>query len=414
MLISTNFNHRSLKNDRTALQSLQFNLEKKLIHPLNLRSPFAFPFFSFTITLSPERLNSITFGIKFEVEFEFDFDFEFDSSFSFIDRIHFAIAVDKLLLFSRKNFLIAGMSTELVSGKDCDRCIEGQSLPLPSLPSDYHFLREDRNNFFTDQKDMDSGAFTVEVIGLPPEATEKDVYDFFAFCGTIEHVDIVRVGEYACSAYVTFKDAYAMQTAVLLSGATLLDQHICITPWGHYEDEFDFWNRPSWKIEDETDSAACIFPLFWLFYKLPLQGGQFVPSAGEAVTMAQDVVKTMLAKGYVLGKDALSKAKAIDASHQVSATAVAKVAELSERIGLTDKFCAGVEAFMSVDQKYHISDTAKSAVSATGRTAVAAANSVVSSSYFSKGALWVSDALTRAAKVAGDLGTGTAKNEKLA
>ncbi|KAL7181635.1 hypothetical protein ACSBR1_040517 [Camellia fascicularis] len=248
---------------------------------------------------------------------------------------------------------------------------------------------------------MNSGAFTVEVIGLPPEATEKDVYDFFAFCGTIEHVDIVRVGEYACSAYVTFKDAYAVQTAVLLSGATLLDQHICITPWGHYEDEFDFWNRPSWKIEDETDSA-------------PSQGGQFVPSAGEAVTMAQDVVKTMLAKGYVLGKDALSKAKAIDESHQVSATAVAKVAELSERIGLTDKFCAGVEAVMSVDQKYHISDTTKSAVSATGRTAVAAANSVVSSSYFSKGALWLSDALTQAAKVAADLGTGTAKNEKLA
>ncbi|KVE66068.1 Nucleotide-binding, alpha-beta plait [Cynara cardunculus var. scolymus] len=32
----------------------------------------------------------------------------------------------------------------------------------------------------------------VEVTGLSPKATEQDVYTFFAFCGTIEHVDIVR------------------------------------------------------------------------------------------------------------------------------------------------------------------------------------------------------------------------------
>lgn len=121
--------------------------------------------------------------------------------------------------------------------------------------------------------------------------------------------------------------------------------------------------------------------------------------------MAQEVVKTMLAKGYILGKDALSKAKTFDESHQLSVTAVATVAELSQRIGLTDKFCAGVEAAKSVDQRYHVSEITKSAVSATGRTAAAAATTVVNSSYFSKGALWVSDALSRAAKAAGDLGS---------
>lgn len=123
------------------------------------------------------------------------------------------------------------------------------------------------------------------------------------------------------------------------------------------------------------------------------------------MTVAQDVVKTMLAKGYVLGKDALGKAKAFDESHQVSASTAAKVAELSERMGLTDKLFAGVEAVRSVDQSYHISDTTKSIVSATGRSAAAAATTVVNSSYFSKGALWMSDALSRAAKAAADLGT---------
>lgn len=218
------------------------------------------------------------------------------------------------------------------------------------------------------------------------------------------------------------------------------------------------------------------------------EGPTFVPSAGEAVSLAQDVVKTMVAKGYVLGVDAVGKAKAFDESHQVyglhfpcvfiytsrhctttillmwicdgdkelkisalfhlripssvqtilnvfrssqpicfqliethfwkqscihdqvSATAVAKVAELSERIGLTDKLFAGVEAARIVDQRYHITDTTKSAVSATGRTAASAASAVVNSTYFSKGALWFSGALSKAAQAAADLGTRNASH----
>ena len=120
--------------------------------------------------------------------------------------------------------------------------------------------------------------------------------------------------------------------------------------------------------------------------------------------MAQEVVKTMVAKGYVLGKDALIKAKALDESYHVSSTAAAKVAELSNRIGLTDKIYAGVEVVKSVDEKYHVAEVTKTAALYTGRTAVSAATAVVNSSYFAKGALWVSDVLTRAANVAADLG----------
>lgn len=39
---------------------------------------------------------------------------------------------------------------------------------------------------------MSSGGYAVEVTGLSPKATEKDVYEFFAFSGAIEHVEIVR------------------------------------------------------------------------------------------------------------------------------------------------------------------------------------------------------------------------------
>ncbi|KAK3039293.1 hypothetical protein RJ639_026677 [Escallonia herrerae] len=102
---------------------------------------------------------------------------------------------------------------------------------------------------------MDTGAYTVEVTGLSHKVTEKDVYDFFAFCGTIEHVKIVRAGEFACTAYVTFRDAYPLETAVLPSGATILDQRVCITRWGQHESEYDLWNQRSWKLEDEISST---------------------------------------------------------------------------------------------------------------------------------------------------------------
>eukprot|EP00262_Sarcandra_glabra_P020678 TRINITY_DN8378_c0_g1_i1.p1 TRINITY_DN8378_c0_g1~~TRINITY_DN8378_c0_g1_i1.p1 ORF type:complete len:245 (-),score=38.84 TRINITY_DN8378_c0_g1_i1:671-1405(-) len=240
---------------------------------------------------------------------------------------------------------------------------------------------------------MSVSGYTVEVTSLSPNATEKDVYDFFAFSGTVEHVEIIRSGDYAAStAYVTFKEPHSLETAVLLSGATIVDQRVCISKWGHYEDDFDMWSRPSWKTEEDHDSTES-------------HGNYFAATPGEAVTMAQQVVTTMISKGYVLGKDALSKAKAFDESHQVSASAAAKVAELSKHIGLTDKVCAGVGAIKSVDERYHVTEITRSVASATGRTASAAATSVINSSYFSAGAFWVSDALNKAAKVAADLGS---------
>lgn len=128
----------------------------------------------------------------------------------------------------------------------------------------------------------------------------------------------------------------------------------------------------------------------------------------------------MLAKGYVLGKDALVKAKALDESYRVSATAAAKVVEISNRIGLTDSINASVEVVKSVDEKYHVSDMTKSAAIATGvaavtaatvtgKAAAAAGSAFVNSSYFAKGAVWVSDMLSRAAKSAADLGTRDTK-----
>lgn len=250
---------------------------------------------------------------------------------------------------------------------------------------------------------MYPGGYTAEVTSLSPKVTEKDICSFFSHCGILEHVEIIRSGGYGCTAYVTFKDAYALETAILLSGATIVDYPVSISRWGSYVDEYDSWSGSSWQHEQYSSSTVS-------------QSNQFVSTPGQAVTVAQEVVTTMISKGYILGKDALAKAKAFDESLHLSAIAAAKIAELSNRIGLTDKIYAGIETVKSIDDKYHVSDITKTVATATGRTAVqaatvtsrtttAAATAVVNSSYFATGALWVSDVLNRAAKAAADMGS---------
>ncbi|KAL1556693.1 binding partner of ACD11 1-like isoform X2 [Salvia divinorum] len=238
---------------------------------------------------------------------------------------------------------------------------------------------------------MKTRGYAVEITNLSPNATEKDVRDFLTFCGSIQHVEFVRTGESACVAYVTFKNPHAVETAVLLSGDAILDQPVRITQWGHCDDDYKVHNHSTWKIEDDINLSHS-------------ERHEAAPSAGKAVYFSQDTAKAMAAKGFVLGKDAVVRAKAYAESHQVPAAAIAKVSRLSNGIGFSDKITYGIETAKSVDQRYHISGTTRSAVSVTQRTAASAANAVVSSSYFSKGALWLSGALNRASQVAGDLG----------
>ncbi|KAK3143574.1 hypothetical protein QOZ80_4AG0302050 [Eleusine coracana subsp. coracana] len=236
---------------------------------------------------------------------------------------------------------------------------------------------------------MSETGYTVQVTNLSGRVSESDLYEFFSFSGPIEHVELIRSGEYGSTAHVTFKEPYALETAVLLSGATIVDQPVCITYWGQSEDPYNFWDRP-WQVEEEIEYRN-------------YQACQFNTTPQEALTVAQDVVRTMLARGYVLSKDALAKAKAFDESKGLTASAAAKAAELSKRIGLTDRVSAGVGALRSVDETYHVSETTKTVATATSRTAAKVVNGIVTSSYFSAGAMMVSDALTRAAKAAADL-----------
>lgn len=134
-------------------------------------------------------------------------------------------------------------------------------------------------------------------------------------------------------------------------------------------------------------------------------------STETAVRKAEDVVSSMLAKGFVLGKDALKRARSFDERHHFISNASATVASLDRRMGLTEKISMGTAMVSGkvrqVDERFQVSEITKSALSAAEQKASSAGSAIMNNQYVSTGASWLSSALGMVAKAAGDVSTMT-------
>eukprot|EP00252_Welwitschia_mirabilis_P008301 TRINITY_DN2006_c0_g1_i1.p1 TRINITY_DN2006_c0_g1~~TRINITY_DN2006_c0_g1_i1.p1 ORF type:complete len:292 (-),score=81.93 TRINITY_DN2006_c0_g1_i1:336-1211(-) len=227
---------------------------------------------------------------------------------------------------------------------------------------------------------------TVKVTNVSLRATKHDIEEFFSFSGEIERVEIQKETEHSQIAYVTFKDPQALDTALLLSGATIVDQSVGISP---VEDQ-SVASAPPQLMEVSQDARTA-------------ESGN-----ANAINKAQDVVSSMLAKGFVLGKDAMSKAKAFDEKHGLTASASAKVSSIDKKIGLSDKFSAGTtivnEKVRDMDEKYKVSERTKSTFAAAEQKVNDAGSALMKNRYIFQGASWVTGAFSKVAKAAEDVG----------
>jgi hypothetical protein len=116
----------------------------------------------------------------------------------------------------------------------------------------------------------------------------------------------------------------------------------------------------------------------------------------------------MLAKGFVLGKDAVGKAKAFDEKHGFTS--------IDKKIGLSEKITTGTsmvsEKVKEMDQKFQVSDKTKSAFAAAEQKVSSAGSAIMKNRYVFTGASWVTNAFNKVAKAATDVGTMT--KEKMA
>ncbi|KAL7164831.1 hypothetical protein ACSBR2_040679 [Camellia fascicularis] len=228
---------------------------------------------------------------------------------------------------------------------------------------------------------------TIKVSNVSLRATEQDIKEFFSFSGDIEYVEMQSKTEQSQIAFVTFKDSQGAETAVLLSGATIVDLSVTVTL------------DPDYQLPPGASAP-------------PLKTGNKTAGSSEsAFRKAEDVVSSMLAKGFVLGKDAVNKAKSFDEKHQLTSTTTAKVASFDKKIGLSQKISIGTSAVndkvREVDQKFQVSEKAKSAYSAAEQKVSTAGSAIMKNRYVFTGASWVTGAFNKVAKAAGEVGQKT-------
>ncbi|XAR72175.1 hypothetical protein NMG60_11018724 [Bertholletia excelsa] len=227
-----------------------------------------------------------------------------------------------------------------------------------------------------------SDARTIRVNNISLSASEKDIKEFFSFSGDIRYVEMRRESETSQLAYVTFKEAQGADTALLLTGSTIGNLPVSITPVENYQLPPD---APPLSPKTSSDSAV--------------------------VRKAEDVVSTMLAKGFVLGKETLNKAKSFDERHHLSSNASATVASLDRKMGLSQKLSVGTavvnEKVREIDERFQVSEKTKSALVAAEQTATSAGSAIMSNRYVSTGASWITNAFSAVAKAAEDVSTLT-------
>ncbi|CAM0903050.1 unnamed protein product [Alopecurus aequalis] len=218
---------------------------------------------------------------------------------------------------------------------------------------------------------------TVMVSNLSLKAAQRDVKEFFSFSGDLVHIEMRSDDELSQVAYITFKDKQGAETAMLLTGATIVDMAVIVTPATDYE-------LPAYVLAD------------------------LEPKEPSALEKAEDIVGTMLAKGFILGRDALEKAKALDEKHQLTSTATARVSSFDKRIGLSEKISVGTsvvnDKVKDLDEKYLVSEKTRSALAAAEQGVSTAGSAIMKNRYVLTGAAWVAGAFSKVANTANDVG----------
>eukprot|EP00735_Rhodelphis_limneticus_P012697 TRINITY_DN6026_c0_g1::TRINITY_DN6026_c0_g1_i1::g.25685::m.25685 TRINITY_DN6026_c0_g1::TRINITY_DN6026_c0_g1_i1::g.25685 ORF type:complete len:351 (+),score=86.13,sp/Q9LFD5/BPA1_ARATH/21.96/1e-11,RRM_1/PF00076.17/2.4e-07,RRM_6/PF14259.1/9.8e-05,zf-H2C2_5/PF13909.1/0.043,DUF3496/PF12001.3/0.26,DUF3496/PF12001.3/3.4e+03 TRINITY_DN6026_c0_g1_i1:62-1114(+) len=210
----------------------------------------------------------------------------------------------------------------------------------------------------------ESGAFYIHAKNLALNVTDLEVKEFFSFCGPIVHVHLKRVlGAEDQVAIVVFSTQEALKTALMLDGAHVWDR--CIQVKEGLPDNVGSMSavKPTMGTSAPTatgDAASASSPSASIPTEQCMYCGyettgpaleQHIAMVHQRATQqnstegesASAIFARMIAKGYVLSKETVDKAKRYD----------------EEKIGLVDKLNTGVDAakreLEKFDEKYQVS-----------------------------------------------------------
>jgi len=169
-------------------------------------------------------------------------------------------------------------------------------------------------------------ATTVHVKNISPSTSEKEVKDFFSFCGKIASIDIKPAGQ-TQEATVTFQKSTAAKTALLLDNTKLGATQVQVSsPSGSSEDD---GSHESPHTERDSDEIT------------------------QEEKPRSRIIAEYLAHGYVVTDQATQRAIDLDNKHGVSARFLATLQNLDNKYHATDKA-------KSVDQSYGVTQKTNS------------------------------------------------------
>merc|ERR1711977_818838 len=156
-------------------------------------------------------------------------------------------------------------------------------------------------------------ASTVNVKNISSATSEKEIKDFFSFCGKISSIEVTKSGE-SQNATVTFEKETAAKTALLLGNTQLGATQV--------------------QVSSATGSNDD-------------DGSHFTQEEKPRARIAAEYI----AHGYVLGDQAIQKAIDLDTKHGVSNRFLSTLTNLDQKYHATDKA-------KSVDQSYGVTQKA--------------------------------------------------------
>jgi len=200
----------------------------------------------------------------------------------------------------------------------------------------------------------------VVVANISPNANEKTVSDFFSFCGKINKLFLTKTeGSDTNTAVIQFETDSAAKTALLLTNALIIDRPITVTGFSSGTSQ-EKENVPVAEQSNVVSSNAQV-------PESQITQREFgVPDDQRSKT---SVVASLVAAGYVLGQDALVKAKEIDEKHMISLQAKvavdsvkAKLHEIDVSYGISEKAQTlgkqATDKVKQIDEQYKISEKA--------------------------------------------------------
>jgi len=172
-------------------------------------------------------------------------------------------------------------------------------------------------------------ASTVHVKNISKSTSEKEVKDFFSFCGKIATIEITPSGE-TQSATVTFEKETAAKTALLLDNTQLADTQVQVTSAsGSNDDDGSHFTSNAERDSDEITQEE---------------------------KPRSRIIAEYLAHGYVVGDVAAQRAIDLDQKHGVSNRFLATLQTLDDKTKATTKAKA-------VDQTYGVTPKVSSFLS---------------------------------------------------